>query len=73
MWDLVLTGFDGKDTGKIDVYLADGYEPFSVIQDSYVGYIICLKKEVDEIHSKQGDVKGTSRRATGKPKTKDSS
>lgn len=72
MWDLVLTAFDGKDTEKIDDYLARGYEPFTVIPDQYVGYIICLKKEVDEICHEPEDDEGKGRGTTGKSKAKDS-
>lgn len=74
MWDLVMTGFDGEHTEKIDKYLEDGYEPFQIFPDAYVGYTICLKKEVDEIrHERQELDKKPSRKATGKSKAKDSS
>ena len=66
MWDLVLTAFDGKDTTKVDGYLEQGYEPFSVIPDSYVGYIVCLRKEVNEIHRQRPEPdKGTGGKPAG--------
>ena len=64
MWDMVRV--DGREIQTINSYLKEGYEPFAVSTNSYDYVTVWMKREVNEIHSEQKSVKGTSRRATAK-------
>lgn len=73
MWELAVTMFDGRDITRVNNFLKEGFEPFAVTADQG-GWMIWLRKEVDEICNQQPKpVKGTGRRAAGKSKEKDSS